>query len=418
MALNPLLQALETICQEKNISKEVVIQTLESALAAAYRKDYGEPNQNIKVEFDADTGEMKVFDVKIVMEKPPEEEFEENANTTNVDANTANTIAKPVAEGESSTEFVEEKPRFNPKLHLTPEEAQILKPGIQIGEEIRTTLTVPSSYGRMAAQTAKQVIMQKLREAERAVLYDDFKSKEHTVVTGVIQRREGRAVLVDFGKLTALMLPEGQAPHEQYRAGERVKVYVESVELKARGAEVIVSRTTPELVRQLFMVEIPEIQHESIEIMGVAREAGSRVKISVKSLKPNIDPVGSCVGQRGARVQTIIHELSGEKIDIIEWAEDPAQYLKNALSPAKTSRMDLDEVTKTATVYVVEDQLSLAIGRNGQNVRLASRLTGWNIDIKKAEAPVEAVEEAPAASEESQSQEGSEEKPDVAMTNS
>lgn len=402
MALNPLLQAIETVCEEKKISKDVVLQTLEAALAAAYRKDYGQPNENIKIEFHPETGEMRVFDVKTVMEKPPEDELD-NPNTDQPqqsatavsgvpqagDPNVTNTIA---TDGIVSIEGVDDKPRFHPRLHIIPEEARILKPGSQIGDEIRTELTVPSSFGRMAAQTAKQVIMQKLREAERNVMYDEFKSKEHTVVTGIVQRREGRVVLVDFGRLTGMMLPEGQAPHEQYHVGDRVKVYVESVELKARGPEVIISRTSPELVRYLFTVEIPEIQHNHIEIMGIAREAGSRVKIAVKSLESNIDPVGSCVGQRGARVQAVISELKGEKIDIIEWSESSEEYLRHALAPAKVSRLELDEARKNATVYVADDQLSLAIGRNGQNVRLASKLTGWNVDIRKDETLTPTVE--------------------------
>ncbi len=401
MSLNPLLQAIETVCEEKKISKEVVLQTLEAALAAAYRKDYGQPNENIKVEFHPETGEMRVFDVKTVMEKPEEEETvgtEEPKNERTEEPRTSD--ATTTADGV----IVDEKPRFHPRLHIIPEEARILKSGSQIGDEIRMELEVPTSFGRMAAQTAKQVIMQKLREAERNVMYEEFKSKEHTVVTGLVQRREGRVVLVDFGRLTGMMLPEGQAPHEQYRIGDRVKVYVESVELKARGPEVIISRTSPELVRYLFTVEIPEIQHNHIEIMGIAREAGSRVKVAVRSLESNIDPVGSCVGQRGARVQAVISELKGEKIDIIEWNESPEEYLRHALSPAKVSRLELNEEKKTATVYVAEDQLSLAIGRNGQNVRLASKLTGWNVDIRKDEtlpaAPVEVVAEEVASTEE------------------
>ncbi len=393
MALNPLLQAIETVCEEKKISKDVVLQTLEAALAAAYRKDYGQPNENIKVEFHPETGEMRVFDVKTVMEKPEEDELDNSdTNEPQQPSGPPNTTTVVMPDGSVGVDVADEKPRFHPRLHIIPEEARILKPGSQIGDEIRTELTVPSSFGRMAAQTAKQVIMQKLREAERNVMYDEFKSKEHTVVTGIVQRREGRVVLVDFGRLTGMMLPEGQAPHEQYHIGDRVKVYVESVELKARGPEVIISRTSPELVRYLFTVEIPEIQHNHIEIMGIAREAGSRVKVAVKSLESNIDPVGSCVGQRGARVQAVISELKGEKIDIIEWNESSEEYLRHALAPAKVSRLALDEEKKNATVYVADDQLSLAIGRNGQNVRLASKLTGWNVDIRKDETLTPTVE--------------------------
>lgn len=381
---SPLIQALNAICEEKNISKEIVIHTLEAALAAAYRKDYGLPNQNIKVEFDADTGAIKVFDVKVVMEKPPEEE--EGAVALEPTAPvTVNTDGTPV----------EEKPRFNPRLHYTLEEARAIKSDAELEEEIRQELEVPSSYGRMAAQTAKQVIIQKLREAEREVVYNEYKDKEHQVVVGTIGQREGRMILVDIGKITAVMPPEHQLPTESYAPGQRYKVYVDSVNLKTRGAEVIVSRSSPELVRYLFGVEIPEIQHQTVEIMGIAREGGSRTKIAVRSTAPNIDPVGSCVGQRGSRVQTIISEIGGtEKIDIIEFSEDPEEYLKHALSPAKIASMVLNQEQKAATVFVGDDQLSLAIGRGGQNVRLASKLTGWRIDIRKLEQS-----EAPAVNE-------------------
>lgn len=355
-----ILQAIKQICDEKKISLDLVIGTIEMALSAAYRKDFGKKNQNIKVEFDSETAQAKVYDVKTVVESP--EEVEEETEK----------------EGEA-----EEKHKFNPKLEITLEEAQKIKAEVKIGDIIKTRLEVPATYGRMAAQTAKQVIIQKLREAERETLYMIYEKKRGEVVTGTVQRREGRMVLVDLGDLTAFLPPVEQIEGERYEPGARFKVIITEVNRVPKGPEVIVSRSHPEIVRKLFKIEVPEVESGSVEIKIVAREAGSRSKIAALARQKNIDPIGACVGQRGTRVQTVINELGGEKIDIIEYDEDPAKFVTQALGPAKISKVEINEKKKEALVFAKEDQLSLAIGKKGQNVRLAAKLTGWKINIKE-----------------------------------
>lgn len=368
-------KAIKQICEEKGLAMEMVLETIESALGAAYRKDYGNKNQNLKVDFDLVTGEIKVHDIKIVMEKPPEEEEVEELVKEE----------RPMkkSETEDETEAEEEAPRFNPKLNITPEEAQQYKKGAEIGEEIVIELLLPGDFGRMAAQTAKQVIIQKLREAEREMVFNEFKDKEGEVIVGTVQRQEGYLVLVDIGKATAILPPEEQIERERYRPGARLKFYLVSVQNTNRGPEIVVSRSHPEIVKKLFATEVPEVANGAIEIKSIAREAGYRSKVAVESKDENIDPIGSCVGQRGIRAQTIITELGGEKIDIIEYSEDPTKFIANALSPAKILKVEIEEANRSAKVKVKEDQLSLAIGKSGQNVRLAAKLTGWRIDIIK-----------------------------------
>jgi transcription termination/antitermination protein NusA len=304
-------------------------------------------------------------------------------------------------------------------------DAKLIKKTVKIGDEIKMKLEVPESYGRMAAQTAKQVIIQRLREAERDMIFNDFKDKEHEVVSGVVQRREGRFVLVDLGKSVGVLPTDEQIPGEYYNAGDRIKVYVKEVASRAKGPEIILSRISDEILKKVFYLEIPEISNGLIEIKAVAREAGSRSKVAVFTDSDNVDPIGSCVGQRGARIQTIIKELGGEKVDIIEYNEDPNKFIGNALSPAKIISINLDENEKKAMVTVASDQLSLAIGKGGQNARLAARLTGWKIDIiesqegKKVVAKVEADEiitteenqEKPAEIEGASAEETSQDKP-------
>lgn len=396
--MSEIVKAIKQICDEKGLSYEAVIETVESALAAAYRKDYGKKNQNIKVEFDPETGKSKVFDVKTVVEDMPEEEIIEEEDDSTTSAN------DEAAEGE------EEKRRFNPKTEMQITDAKLIKKTAKIGEELKMKLEVPDSYGRMAAQTAKQVIIQRLREAEREMVFADFKDKEHEVVSGIVQRYEGRFVLVDLGKSVGVLPTDEQIPGERYKTGDRIKVYVKEVTSKAKGPEIVLSRTSDEILKKVFYLEIPEISNGLIEIKAVAREAGSRSKVAVWTDSDNVDPIGSCVGQRGTRIQTIIQELGGEKVDIISYDEDPKKFIANALSPAKIINIEVDEEEKKATVMVAGDQLSLAIGKGGQNARLAARLTGWKVDIiekpgeKKAEVAEEkaeeAVEETPAVSEE------------------
>ncbi len=403
--MSDITNAIKQICEEKNLSYEAVLETIESALAAAYRKDFGEKNQNIKVEFDPETAKSKVYDVKTVVEDMPEEEIAEEGEEIEKKPET-----EPVA-GETG----EEVRKFNPKTEIQIKDAKELKKTAKVGDVIKTKLPIPDAYGRMAAQTAKQVIIQKLREAEREMIFSEFKNKEHEVVAGVVQRREGRVVLVDLDKAVGVLPAEEQIMNERYRPGDRVKVYVKQVGVTPRGPEIILSRTSDEILKKVFYLEIPEISNGLVEIKAVAREAGNRSKVAVSAAGENVDPIGSCVGQRGARIQTIISELGGEKIDIIEYDEDPAKFIGKALAPAKVLSVELDEKEKKATAKVAEDQLSLAIGREGQNVRLAAKLTGWKLDIvgEKAEKPVAEAEpeteKEPEAEAEKQEEEKKEE---------
>jgi len=406
--MSDITNAIKQICDEKGLGYEAVIETIESALAAAYRKDFGEKNQNIKVTFDPETGKSKVYDVKTVVEDLPEEAAKdgveggesgpalvkasedkaekkvkkERSSKKRTKKDDSEKDEKVIASDEPAAEVPEEeKRRFNPKTEIQLKDAKLNKKTAKIGEEIKTKLEVPASYGRMAAQTAKQVIIQKLREAERDMIFNDFKDKEHEVIAGVIQRREGRTVLVDLDRTVGILPAEEQIHGERYRAGERIKVYVRQVNVTPKGPEIILSRTADEILKKVFYLEIPEIANGLVEIKAVAREAGSRAKVAVQATSENVDPIGSCVGQRGARIQTIISELGGEKIDIIEYDEDPARFVANALAPAKVLNVEIDNSGKKAVVKVLGDQLSLAIGRDGQNVRLAARLTGWKLDI-------------------------------------
>lgn len=400
---SPIAQAMRQVCEDKGLSFESVLATVESALAAAYRKDFGEKNQNIKIEFDPESGGMRAFDVKTVVEDMELEAVEivEESERPSRFMDTGSVVAiAEAAPGE------EEKPKFNPKTMIMLSPAKEAKSDAQIGEEIRFELEIPHAFGRMAAQTAKQVVIQKLREAERQGIYDEYKSQVGQVITGIIGRREVRFLLVDLGKVNAILPISEQVEQENYRPGARIKVYVTAINVTPRGPEILVSRAHPDMLRRVFTLEIPEVQSGLVEVKGVAREAGSRSKVAVLSHAENVDPVGACIGQRGVRIQTVIGELGGEKIDVIKWEDDSMKFIASALSPAKVQEMRLDEATKTAYVKVIPDQLSLAIGRGGQNVRLASQLTGWRITIEgqeqeavqgepvKEETPASATEEA------------------------
>ncbi|HLC45041.1 MAG: hypothetical protein A2722_02120 [Candidatus Doudnabacteria bacterium RIFCSPHIGHO2_01_FULL_50_11] len=343
-------QALDQIAEEKGLDRDEIIKMIEGALAAAFRKDYGKKEQNIMVELNADNLGTKVFDVKtVVADDVPEEEFDPQKQIKHADA----------------------------KKH---------KKSIKIGDEMKTDITPKegTNFGRIAAQTAKQVIVQKLREAERELVFKEYKGKERTLVSGIVQRAEGDTVLIDLGRGSGVLFPSEQIRGEQYRIGSRVKLLILHVEPTPKGPKITLSRSHPDMVRRLFEIEVPEVHSGVVEIKSVAREAGSRAKVAVWSNQEGIDPIGSCVGQRGTRVQTVMSELGGEKIDIIAWSEDPVKFIANALSPAKIISVELDEENKEAKVSVMEDQLSLAIGKAGQNVRLAARLSGWKLDIKGA----------------------------------
>lgn len=443
---SPIVQAIKQICEEKGVSYESVMTTIEAALAAAYRKDFGKKNQNIRVEFDPETGAMRAFDIKTVVRDFTEEELEEmkgdearqgsapsqlqgssfappaggaaDARSAAQEPSPAMPLEvgkkedgapdSPAASGLAGIEKEEEKEKFNPKTMMMISEARAIKPDAEIGEELRIELEIPHAFGRMAAQTAKQVITQKLREAERQTIFEEWSGKEGRIVTGIVGRREGRLQFVDFGRTSAILPPPEQIEQESYRSGERLKFYVKSVTMGSKGPEIVVSRADSRMVSELFRLEIPEVQNGVVEVKGVAREAGARTKIAVISNDENIDPIGSCIGQRGGRIQTIIAELGGEKIDVIQWSEDNEKYIVAALSPAKVKKVELNEDIREAHVTVDEAELSLAIGRAGQNVRLASRLTGRRISIlgakgeevassESSEEPAPKIEDSPGA---------------------
>lgn len=403
MEVSSLKQAIQDICQEKNIPYDSVIATIAAALAVAYRKDFGAKNQNVIVDFNADDGTSRIWDVKTVVddklydeymaeqkvreqaeaEGRLEEYLEQRRQDEEAQRAAQSPLAPPSESGGQTAPTMAATPeeRFDPKKHISLTEAKKIQPDIELGGEIRTELFPPASYGRMAAQTAKQVIIQRIREAERDTIYREFKGREGQMITAMIQRVEGRMVLIDLGQTTGIMPPPEQIEREHYRPGDRIKVYISSVNLSPKGPEIVVSRTHPEMVRQLFNLEVPELQNGSVAIKAIAREAGLRTKLAVWSQQKNIDPVGSLVGQRGTRVQTVISELGGEKIDIIEWSDDPVKFITNALSPAKVISIKLNEAVHSCVVEVKDDQLSLAIGKAGQNVRLAAKLSGWKIDL-------------------------------------
>jgi len=388
--MSELSNAIKQVCEEKNLEYDTVVSTIELALAAAYRKDYGEKNQNIKVKFDVNTGKSEIFDVKMVVADLPEQEEAEmlqrlyGPQDKNTKEETAYVEPELDAEGK-------EVRKFNPKTDIQLKEARILKSNVNVGDEIVTDLPIPESYGRMAAQTAKQVIIQKLREMERDMIFSEFKDKEKDVVSGIVQRREGRLVFVDLGKAIGILPAEEQIFGERYNVSDRVKVYIKEVREGHKGPEIILSRRSEEILRKIFYLEIPEVANGLVELKAVAREAGSRSKVAIWTDAENVDPVGSCVGQRGARIQTIISELGGEKVDIIEYSENPAKFIANALAPAKISDIELNEKEHKAVVKVAADKLSLAIGKSGQNVRLAAHLTGWKIDILSADENGEVI---------------------------
>ena len=355
------MAAIEEICEEKGLAKATIIDAVEAALAAAYRKDYGKPKQVIRAKLDEVTGQADMFRVYEVVES--EEEVEESERQ----------LLLPDAR------------KFNKKA--------------EVGGEILVPLPHEEDFGRIAAQTAKQVIIQRLREAERDMIFDEFKSKEGEVLNSTVQQIEGRNIVVSLGKTNAIMYPSDQIRNERYYVGQRIKVYLKEISQTARGPQILVSRTDEGLIGGLFESEVPEIQSGSVEIKSIAREPGSRTKIAVIATEEGIDPVGSCVGQRGTRVQAILAEIGEEKIDIVLWDEDVERFIMNALSPAKTENISVSSKDQKATVTVGRENLSLAIGKGGQNVRLASKLTGWGIDIVELETERIAELEEPKTDE-------------------
>jgi N utilization substance protein A len=361
--LKALKIALDQLETERHIPREKIVDAIEQALAAAYKKDYGKRGQIVRAHFNMETGETEFFQVKIV-----------------VDDSTVYFINDD--EDNPELEEGDERVRYNPEHHILLEDAQKMKANAVVGEEINFPLESKEDYGRIAAQTAKQVIIQRIREAEHGAIMSEFGGHEGDIISGIVQKLERGNVFLDMGRITAILPREEQIPNEFYRRGERIRAYLYAVEETPRGVSLKVSRTHPKLVQALFAQEAPEIASGTVEIKSIAREAGSRTKIAVFSSDEHVDPVGSCVGQRGIRVTTVMSELGSEKIDIIEWSTDPAKFIAAALSPAKALSTSINEAEHTAIVEVADDQLSLAIGKGGQNVRLAAKLTGWRIDIK------------------------------------
>ena len=393
--LKTFKSALEQLEEERKIPKEKILDAIEQAMAAAYKKDYGKKGQIIRAKFDLETGKTNFFQVKIVVDETIAILDGENKN------NKGDLSAVAWAEAD-------ERVHFNPEHHMLLEDAKKIKKGVELNDEVIFPLETKEDYGRIAAQTAKQVIIQKIREAERTSIIDEYGTKEGEIISGVVQKVERGNIYVDFNRATGILPMEEQIPGEFWERGRRLRAYLYSVEDTPRGINLRLSRTHPKFIEKLFAMEAPEIQNEIVEIKSTAREAGARSKIAVYSNDEHIDPVGSCVGQKGTRVNTITQELSGEKIDIIPWNEDPKVFVSNSLSPAKVISIEVDEKEHKATVEVADDQLSLAIGKGGQNVRLAAKLTGWRIDIK-GDGTIIQTEKTTATEEEKEVVEKSEE---------
>ncbi len=334
-----LLDALILLEKEKGISRDVIIDAMEAALVSAYRRNFNQA-QNVRIDLNLGSGTMKVFARKEVVDEV-----------------------------------------FDPRLEISIEDARKINPNYTVEDIVEMEVT-PKDFGRIAAQTAKQVVTQRVREAERGIIYSEFIDREEDIMTGIVQRQDAKFIYVSLGKIEAILPVSEQMPSEQYRPHDRIKVFITKVEKTTKGPQIYVSRTHPGLLKRLFEIEVPEIYDGTVELKSVAREAGDRSKISVHSDNPEVDPVGSCVGPKGTRVQAVVNELKGEKIDIVKWSSDPVVFVANALSPSKVLDVVVNEEDKATTVVVPDYQLSLAIGKRGQNARLAAKLTGWKIDIK------------------------------------
>ncbi|WP_454927869.1 transcription termination factor NusA [Abiotrophia defectiva] len=354
-----LVKAMQVLEEEKGISRQVIKEALESALALAYKKNYDQA-QNVEVQFDENKGTIKVYSVKEVVE-------------TNYDST----------------------------LEISLEEALKINRAYEIGDKIKFEVT-PKDFGRIATQTAKHVIMQRIREAERENIFEEFSQYVDEIMTGTVERQDHRFIYVNIGRVEAIMPLGEQIPSEQFEPDQRIKVYVAKVDKTSKGPQIVVSRAHNDFLRRLFEQEVPEIYDGTVEVMAIAREAGDRAKVAVRSRDKNIDPVGTCVGPRGQRVQAIVNELNGENMDIIEWNEDPVVFIQNALSPAQVIKVDFNEEAHACIVVVPDNQLSLAIGKRGQNARLAARLTTYKIDIKSESSYADYLEEQAALAIEAQ----------------
>lgn len=379
--IKELSRAVKQVSDEKGLKEEVIFSAVEAALAAAYKKEYGERGEVVKAKVDPKTGSLKFWKVMTV-----------------VDESTVRVVEEGEKEGKETSPQVlagtpEEPllPRYNPERHLWLKEAQEIKKDAKVGDEITFDLETKEDFGRIAAQTAKQAIFQKLRELERESVLSEWRGKEGQIVSGIVQRFERGHVYVDLGRAIGVMFANESVPGEHYRPGERLRFLVLAVQEDSRLPGIVLSRSHPKFVSKLFETEVPEIAEGVVEIKLIAREPGSRTKIAVASKVEGVDPVGACVGQRGTRVMTVNNELGQEKIDIIEWSEDPSKLIANSLSPAKVTSVEILP-RREARVYVPDDQLSFAIGRGGQNVRMAAKLTGWKIDVRSQSKPEEIQE--------------------------
>ena len=364
------LQTLKELAYEKGIDEEQLFDTIKDALTSAYRRNFNlaQNDRNVRIALSRETGAFHVFAIKDVVEE----------------------VTNDVTE-------------------ISLAQARAISPDYVVGDVVEIEMT-PANFGRIAAQTAKQVVMQRLREAERGIVYDEYMNRKADIVTGIVQRVEGRNVFVDIGRAEALLMATEQMPTEEYNYGDTLRAYIIEVKRTARGPQILLSRTHPELLKKLFELQVPEMQEGVVEIKSIAREAGSRSKVAVYSSEERVDPIGACVGPHYMRVQAVVDELAGEKIDIVKWSDDPATYIANSLNPAKVISVAVNEAEKVSRVVVPDYQLSLAIGKEGQNARLAAKLTGWKIDIKSEsqaqelmaaadEAEEAAVEAEPAAEE-------------------
>ncbi|OHA15020.1 MAG: transcription termination factor NusA [Candidatus Taylorbacteria bacterium RIFCSPLOWO2_12_FULL_43_20] len=372
--LKVIHSVLDQLEEERGIPKEKILEAIEMAIATAYKKEYGKKSQIVRAKFDVNSGKAEFYQVKIVVDETRVISEEEQLELEKEAEEKKNDIA--------DEEEMDDRARFNPEHHIMLEDAKKIKKDAKLDEEIVFPLEQKEGYGRIAAQTAKQVIIQKIREAEKTSVLAEYGKRQGEIVSGTVQRIERGNLFIDLGRTSGMLPYEEQIPGERYRQGERVRAYLVSVEEGNRGVFLRLSRSHPQFINELFKIEAPEIASGVVEIKAVAREAGSRSKVAVVSNDPHIDPVGSMVGQRGVRVGTVMSELGGEKIDIIEWSAKPSKFIEDALSPAKVISVDINEDTKSAKVTVSEDQQSLAIGKGGQNVRLAAKLTKWKIDIQ------------------------------------
>jgi len=383
--LKQIIQSINQIAEEKKIPPDKIIEAIETAMAAAYRREYGKKSQIIKAKIDLNTGNVEFQQIKIVvapemLKEEKEEKITEDITKETIQSQTQQTKKETEEEIESA-----KKIKFNPEKHILLEEAQKIKPDAKVNDEIFFPLESKQDFGRIASQTAKQIIIQKIKEIEHETIYNEFKAKEGQIITGIVQRVEKMNVYFDLNKTIGVMQMNERSIADRYWPNQRLKLLVMKTEESPKGPIIFLSRSHPQFLAKLFELEVPEIQNKTVEIKGIAREAGSRSKIAVWTDTPGVDPIGSCVGQRGIRVQMITNELNGEKIDIILWDKDPKKFITNALSPAKPIDVIIDEKNHKATVKISKDAMSLAIGQKGQNVRLAAKLTTWKIDIQTAE---------------------------------